>query len=134
MERLTAAERRGALALIVILTLGAARDLWRTARLALPARVPEPPTATAERAQAAPPPADDGRGVKPEKIDLNRASLAELDALPGIGPVLAARIVEHRRRHGPFRRADDLLAVPGIGPALFARLEPRVTVGPPPAP
>ena len=68
------------------------------------------------------------------RLDLNRASAAELDALPGIGPVLAARIVEHRRRHGPFRRADDLLAVPGIGPALFARLEPRVTVGPPPAP
>ncbi|TMQ67543.1 MAG: helix-hairpin-helix domain-containing protein [Candidatus Eisenbacteria bacterium] len=129
MERLTAAERRGALALIVILTLGAARDLWRTARLALPARVPEPPTATAERAQAAPPPADDGRGVKPEKIDLNRASLAELDALPGIGPVLAARIVEHRLRHGPFRAVEELRAVRGIGPRLLARLAPRLTVG-----
>ena len=91
----------------------------------------EPPTTTAERPQAAPRPADDGRDVKPEgeKIDLNRASLAELDALPGIGPVLAARIVEHRLRHGPFRAVEELRAVRGIGPRLLARLAPRLTVG-----
>lgn len=62
------------------------------------------------------------------RVDLNRASAHELDRLPGIGPVLASRIVEHRQRHGPFRDPTELLAVPGIGPALAARLLPLVTV------
>jgi competence protein ComEA len=63
-------------------------------------------------------------------VDLNRAGPAELDALPGLGPVLAERIVEHRRRHGRFERVEDLLAVRGVGPRLLERLRPRVRVGP----
>jgi competence protein ComEA len=66
-------------------------------------------------------------------VDLNRAGLAELDALPGIGPVLAGRILQHRDAHGPFREPEDLLAVPGIGPRLYERLRPRIRVGAPPA-
>ena len=66
-------------------------------------------------------------------MDLNQAGLAELDALPGIGPVLAGRILQHRNAHGPFREPEDLLAVPGIGPRLFERLRPRVRVGARPA-
>ena len=66
-------------------------------------------------------------------VDLNRAAAAELDALPGIGPVLARRIVEHRQRHGPFRRVEELRAVRGVGPRLLARLRPRVGVGAPPS-
>ncbi|MCE9626800.1 MAG: helix-hairpin-helix domain-containing protein [Candidatus Eisenbacteria bacterium] len=62
----------------------------------------------------------------PVPMDLNRADARALDALPGIGPVLAQRIVEHRQRHGPFRRIDELLAVPGIGPRLLERLRPRL--------
>ncbi|MBC7291047.1 MAG: ComEA family DNA-binding protein [Actinotalea sp.] len=58
--------------------------------------------------------------------DLNRASVAELEALPGIGPVLASRIVAHRDQHGPFASVDDLQAVRGIGPALLADLRPLV--------
>jgi competence protein ComEA len=65
-------------------------------------------------------------------VDLNRAAAAELDALPGIGPVLARRIVEHRRRHGPFLRVEELRAVRGVGPRLLARLRPQVRVGTPP--
>ena len=64
----------------------------------------------------------------PAPLDLNRASVAELDGLPGIGPVLARRIVEHRREHGRFRRVDELRGVRGVGPRLIARLKPRVTV------
>ena len=67
-------------------------------------------------------------------MDLNRASARELDALPGVGPVLAARIIEHRSRYGAFHAAEDLKAVRGFGPRLFARLEPLIRVGPVPPP
>ncbi|MCS6937952.1 MAG: ComEA family DNA-binding protein [Roseiflexaceae bacterium] len=63
-------------------------------------------------------------------LDLNRATAAELDALPGIGKVLANRIVEWREREGPFQSVDDLGKVEGIGPALLAKLAPLVTVAP----
>src|SRR4051794_12560830 len=68
------------------------------------------------------------------RVDLNRASAADLDALPGIGPVLAQRIVDYREAHGPFRNVDQLDDVPGIGPAVFAQLADRVTVCPPDRP
>ena len=55
-------------------------------------------------------------------IDVNRASTDELRALPGIGPVLARRIVEHRRRHGPFLDVASLQRVRGIGPRTVERL------------
>jgi competence protein ComEA len=58
----------------------------------------------------------------PGRVDLNAASAAELDALPGIGPVLAQRIVEHRTRNGPFESVAQLDDVPGIGPAIAAEL------------
>lgn len=63
------------------------------------------------------------------RVNLNRAGVAELDALPGIGPGLAQRIVDYRRAHGPFRRVEDLLRVPGIGPAKLEQLKAHVTVG-----
>lgn len=63
-------------------------------------------------------------------LDLNRATTAELDALPGIGKVLANRIVEWREHEGPFQSVDDLGKVEGIGPALLAKLAPLVTVAP----
>jgi competence protein ComEA len=61
-------------------------------------------------------------------LDLNTAGVAELDALPGIGPVLAQRIVEYRSRQGPFRSVEELDDVPGIGPAIAAELADLVTV------
>ncbi|MCZ2847353.1 ComEA family DNA-binding protein [Modestobacter sp. VKM Ac-2978] len=61
-------------------------------------------------------------------VDLNTATVAELDALPGIGPVLAQRIVDHRSAHGPFTSVDRLDDVSGIGPAIFADLAERVRV------
>jgi len=48
-------------------------------------------------------------------VDLNTADLTELATLPGLGPATAARIIEHRRTHGPFTDIDNLLDVPGIG-------------------
>lgn len=59
-------------------------------------------------------------------LDLNRASAAELEELPGIGPSRAAAIVEHRERNGPFAVPGDLRGVPGIGEATFQTLAPLV--------
>ncbi|MEI4273629.1 ComEA family DNA-binding protein [Klenkia sp. LSe6-5] len=61
-------------------------------------------------------------------VDLNTATPADLDGLPGIGPVLAQRIVDHRTEHGRFTSVEQLDDVGGIGPALFAQLAPLVTV------
>ena len=61
-------------------------------------------------------------------LDLNAATTADLDALPGIGPVLAQRIVDHRAEHGPFTSVDQLDDVSGIGPAVSAELAGRVRV------
>lgn len=61
-------------------------------------------------------------------VNLNAATAAELEALPGIGQVLARRIVEYRARHGPVQRLEDLLQVDGIGPRLLERLRPLVVV------
>jgi competence protein ComEA len=60
-------------------------------------------------------------------IDLNTATVAELDTLPGIGPARGAGIVEYRREH-PFRRIEDVMEVPGIGPGIFERIKNRITV------
>jgi competence protein ComEA len=61
-------------------------------------------------------------------LALNAASVEELDALPGIGPALATRILEERDRLGGFSTLDDLLAVRGIGSSTLERLRPLVTV------
>jgi competence ComEA-like helix-hairpin-helix protein len=62
-------------------------------------------------------------------VDLNRATLQELEALPGIGPALARRVMESRAREGSFNSPEDLLRVKGIGPAKLARLQPLVRWG-----
>ena len=61
-------------------------------------------------------------------IDVNTATADELEALPGIGPTLAAAIVAERERNGPFRTIDDLNRVPGIGPGRLAQLHDLVSV------
>jgi competence protein ComEA len=66
--------------------------------------------------------------TRAQVIDLNIATADQLEALPGVGPSLAAAIVEHRTRHGRFRSVDDLVDVPGIGPAKLAALRPLVRV------
>ncbi len=60
-------------------------------------------------------------------VSINRASQAELERLPGVGPVLAARIIEHRERHGPFRRVEHLLIVRGVSDRRFRELRALVT-------
>jgi comEA protein len=66
--------------------------------------------------------------IAPEKIDLNRAGFYDLQRLPGIGPVIAERIVAYRDNVGEFEAVDDLLNVKGIGPAKLKRLKDSVIV------
>ena len=78
----------------------------------LPAQEP-PPRSTSER---------------PAPLNLNAATEAQLEALPGIGPATATRIVEYRKKNGPFKKAEDLMNVRGIGEKNFLKLKPLVTV------
>lgn len=64
-------------------------------------------------------------------LDLNRATERELEALPGIGPVLAGRIVQYRRAQGAFRTVDQLRQVKGIGKKTLDRIRPLVEVAAP---
>jgi competence protein ComEA len=63
-------------------------------------------------------------------LDVNRATEEDFDALPGIGPKLAERIVEYRQSVGTFRSLDELRTVKGIGNKKFERIRPLVTVSP----
>jgi competence protein ComEA len=65
---------------------------------------------------------------KPEPLDLNIATVEQLQKLPGIGPATAKSIVRFREKSGPFRRVEDLLAVRGITKARLEKLRPHVTV------
>ena len=69
-----------------------------------------------------------GSSVPLGPVDLNRATAAELDGLPGIGPATAQAIVAHREANGPFAAIDDLEQVRGIGPAKLATIRPLVTL------
>jgi competence protein ComEA len=62
----------------------------------------------------------------PGRVSLSSASVAELDALPGIGPVTAQKIIDHRLANGGFGSVDDLDAIPGIGPARVEQLRELV--------
>lgn len=62
-------------------------------------------------------------------LDLNRATVQELQQLPGVGPSTAEAVVKFRRQSGAFQRVEDLLAIHGISKAKFEKLRPYVTVG-----
>lgn len=114
-----------------------------------PAAAATPPAASAEPAPPPPPPWAAGTATPPSPrgrrtgargassgtspgrvVNVNSASAEELQTLPGIGPALAARIVDWRGRNGRFGGADDLAKVRGIGPATVTRLRPRITTTP----
>lgn len=70
-----------------------------------------------------------GGGGAGGKVDLNRATVSELDTLPGIGPSTAQKIVDDRAANGPFKTVEDLMRVSGIGQKKFDALKDLVTVG-----
>jgi len=132
------------LLLIVVLVAGVGLgiDRWRRTNPALAERLealdrapaPTPaPQPTAPR--PARPFADTVAPVRrapPAPLDLNRASQDDLERLPGIGPGLAARIVDSRTRRGTFDSVDDLRRVRGIGDTTLARLRPLLAIAPAP--
>lgn len=80
---------------------------------------PRPPTVAAATAVAAPP---------PTLVDINRADLAQLARLPGVGPGLAQRIIEERERRGRFESPEELRHVLGMGPKKLAAIRPFIAV------
>jgi competence protein ComEA len=80
-------------------------------------------SAVAARAQKQPP-------AKP--LDLNTATLEQLEQLPGIGPTTAKAIIDFREKGGPFKRVEDLRAIHGISKARLEKIRPYVTVNPRP--
>ena len=75
-----------------------------------------------------PPPSTSSGGQAGGKININTATAAELEALPGIGPVLAQRIVDYRKANGPFAAIEDIKNVSGIGEGIFEEIKELVFV------
>jgi len=71
-----------------------------------------------------------GIGAALAAVNLNTASVGELDAIKGIGPGKAKAIVQYRDKHGPFKSVDDLSQVKGFGKKSIDKLRPELTVGP----
>jgi competence protein ComEA len=113
VRRAGGSTRRAELALINL-----AAPLADGAQVVVPLRAP-PATGTA----AAP----TGESAPGAKVSLNRATEEELDALPGIGPTTAQKIVAYRREHGAIGSVNELDAIPGIGPARLEQLRALVT-------
>jgi competence ComEA-like helix-hairpin-helix protein len=127
------------LVLLAAAGLGLAVGHWRRARPDLVERVEQfdrrpapapaatPPAARRDTSRAerppAPAPSARARKAEPTPVDLNHAHAAELTRLPGVGPALAAKIIEARDQGGPFATADDLRRVRGLGRAKIERLK-----------
>jgi competence protein ComEA len=67
-------------------------------------------------------------------VNLNTATQAQLESLPGVGAKVAERILEYRQKNGPFKKVEDLMNVKGIGEKSFLKLKPLLTVTEKPAP
>jgi competence protein ComEA len=82
------------------------------------------------KGEAAPPPPNGSTPAATGQININTASVEELDKLSGIGPALAKVIVDYRTTKGPFKKIEDINDVKGIGDALYAKIKDQITVGP----
>ncbi|HND47602.1 MAG TPA: ComEA family DNA-binding protein, partial [Anaerolineales bacterium] len=66
-------------------------------------------------------------GSSQDLININTASVEELDSLPGIGPTIAQRIIDYRDENGPFQTIEDILNVSGVGPSTFDQIKDLIT-------
>ena len=101
------------------------RLVW-AALVALALLAPRAAAQEADRSSA-------GKSAGAAPINLNTATAAQLEALPGIGARTAALIVEYRQKNGGFKKIEELMNVRGIGERSFLKLKPLVTVTPPKA-
>jgi competence protein ComEA len=89
------------------------------------------PAAAAQQAKA--PASPSSRASKTpapsSPVNLNTASQAQLEALPGVGPKAAQRILDYRKQNGSFKKIEDLMNVKGFGEKTFLKLKPMITVG-----
>jgi competence protein ComEA len=95
------------------------------------------PSATAQqpstaKSHAVSTPAQKGAAPAPNagRLNLNAATLSQLDALPGIGPKTAQRIIEYRQKNGGFKKIEELMNVRGVGEKGFLRIKDRIAVAP----
>lgn len=88
-------------------------------------------SSTAARAAGRRAEASESRPASDVVVDINKASAADLVAVPGIGKALAQRIVDFREKNGPFREVDDLLKIQGIGEKSLEKLRPYLTCSKP---
>jgi competence protein ComEA len=90
-----------------------------------------PSGAMAAPAQQAPAEASDA--ARAAAVNLNTATAAQLESLPGVGAKTAQRILEYRQKSGGFKKIEELMNVKGIGEKSFLKLKPHITVGTPKA-
>ena len=86
------------------------------------------PTSTAKPVETKPKENKPAENKVTFPVNINSASKGELDALPGIGEVLAQRIIDYRSANGPFQSVDELIKIKGIGEKTLAKLKPYATV------
>lgn len=108
-----------------------ARPVTDGEQIHLPIPGETPPVAAPAPGQSAGPSpggAPEGDSTAGGQIDLNTADATQLEELPGVGPAIAQRIIDHREANGPFRSVDDLVEVSGIGPATLEKIREHATV------
>jgi competence protein ComEA len=107
---------RGCSVLIVVLAVVFAGPVFAPAVLS--AQQQQPPATQAPAKAAA------------TTVNLNTATAEQLDGLPGVGPAMAARILEYRQQNGGFKKIEELMNIKGIGEKSFLKLKPLITVTP----
>jgi len=88
------------------------------------------PAAAAQQAKASPAPATKSKAspAPTAPININTATQAQLESLPGVGPKAAQRILDYRKQNGSFKKVEDLMNVKGFGEKTFLKLKPMLTV------
>lgn len=90
-----------------------------------------PPPSPARKTAQAQKPADAPKPATATPLNINTATVADLQKLPGIGAATATRIIEYRQKNGPFKKVEELMNVRGIGEKSFLKLKPLISATPP---